>query len=80
MQRYRIVLMGMIVTACLSGAGIIVAASGSGGLWRGVCSKCGHDWIRYVAPTEAYSVCSFRPDDRGWCNGRIIWDVKSPSR
>jgi len=80
MKSHSVEVLGSFAIAFVLGAVVCLAASSASGLWRGVCLKCGHDWIRYVAPSEAYSVCSFRPDGRGWCNGRIVWDAESSSR
>jgi len=60
-----------LAVVCVAlGAASVVAA----GLWKGTCARCGHEWVRYSAPTEAHGICTFRPDDRGWCSGRIVWD------
>jgi len=63
---------GMVGCGIVAGAAAVACAAG--GFWRGTCAKCGHQWIRYVQPDDAYSVCSFRGEGRGWCEGRIIWD------
>ncbi|MFM8735823.1 MAG: hypothetical protein ACKOC8_11585 [Pirellulales bacterium] len=68
-RRWAMVALGGCVLASLA-----AVAGAAGGLWKGTCAKCGHDWVRYAPPTDAYSICTFRSDDRGWCSGRIIWE------
>jgi hypothetical protein len=64
----RTVAIAVVVVA--AGAASVVAS----GVWKGTCAKCGHEWVRYAPPADSYEVCTFRPDDRGWCGGRIVWD------
>lgn len=67
--RWAVVALGGCVLASV--AAVAVA---SGGLWKGTCAKCGHDWVRYAPPSDAYSLCTFLANDRSWCSGKIIWE------
>lgn len=66
-RRISLVMAGLVAL-------VAAVAQAAGGLWKGTCAKCGHDWVRYAAPNEAYSLCTFRVSDGGWCSGRIIWE------